>query len=117
MDKIAIILRKIPYGEISAAEAVRHALAGVANGFNIQMILVDGGILLAKKGQEETNTGFTNLGNTLKDCLTAGAAVYADKHSITEHQIELSEIMEGVQLVNGNELADIITEAKQTLIF
>lgn len=117
MDTVAIILRKMPYGEIHAAEAVRYALGGVASGLTIQMILIDSGILLAKKGQEEAGTDFTNLGNALKDCLAVGVAVYADKHSITEHQIELSEIIEGVKIVNGNELADMITEAKQTMIF
>lgn len=117
MDTIAIILRKMPYGAVNAAEALRHALGGVTNGFNIQMLLVDSGILLAKKGQEDAGTDFTNLGNTLKDCLAAGVDIYVDKHSISEHQIELSEIIDGVKIVNGNEIADLITEAKQTIIF
>ena len=30
MSKIAMILRKAPYGDINAAEAVRHAMGGAS---------------------------------------------------------------------------------------
>lgn len=117
MEKIVIILRKMPYGEINAAEAVRHALGGASNGANINLILVDSGILLAKKQQDETWTDFTNLGNVVKDCREAGVNIYADRHSLAEYRIELSGIIDGVNVVNGTEIADMTAEAKQTMIF
>lgn len=117
MGRIAMILRKPPYGDINAAEAVRHALGGVSDDLSVDLVLVDGGVLLAKKGQDETGTGFTNLGNTLKDCIDMGVAVYADKSSIKTQNFEIEDVIDGVRIINGSEIAGIVSEAKTTMIF
>ena len=44
MSKIAMILRRAPYGDINAAEAVRHALGAVSDDIEVSLILVDGGV-------------------------------------------------------------------------
>lgn len=46
MSKIAMILRRSPYGDINAAEAVRHAMGGAADELAVSLVLVDGGVLL-----------------------------------------------------------------------
>ena len=117
MSKIAMVLRKAPYGDINAAEAVRHAMGGVTNELGVDLILVDSGVLLAKKGQDDTGTGFTNLEGVLKDCIDMGVKVYADKASIRASHLEASDIVEGLNIVNGAEIAEIVKEAKTTMIF
>jgi sulfur relay (sulfurtransferase) DsrF/TusC family protein len=117
MSKIAMILRRSPYGDINAAEAVRHAMGGVADEIKIALILVDSGVLLAKKGQDDIETGFTNLEGALKDCIDMGVEVYADKISVREQHLEPSDIVDGVNVINGVEIAEIIKEAKTTMIF
>jgi sulfur relay (sulfurtransferase) DsrF/TusC family protein len=117
MGKIAIILKRSPYGDINAAEAVRHALGGVAGELNIDLILVDGGVLLAKKGQNDTGTGFTNLEGALKDCIDMGVEVYADRASVREQHLEPADIVEGVKIANATQVAELIQEAKTTMIF
>ncbi len=62
MGNVAMILKRSPYGDINAAEAVRHALGAVSFEMSVDLILMDGGVLLAKKGQDDAGTGFTNLG-------------------------------------------------------
>jgi len=117
MGKIAIILRRSPYGDINAAEAVRHALGGVADELGVALILLDGGVLLAKQGQDDTGTGFTNLEGALKDCINMGVDVYADKNSLREQHMDTTNIPEGIKVVNGSEIAEIIKDAKTTMIF
>lgn len=117
MEKIAVILKRAPYGDINAAEAVRHAMGGVADELGIDLILVDGGIMLAKQEQDDTGTGFTNLEVALKDCIDMGVDVYADKLSLREHNMETSDVVEGVKVVNSLEIAKIIKNAKTTMIF
>jgi predicted peroxiredoxin len=117
MAKIAMILRRAPYGDINAAEAVRHAMGGVADELDVDLILVDSGVFLAKKGQEDEGTGFTNLEGVLKDCIDMGVKVYADKSSIRSEHLEMTDIVEGVNIVNGTEIAEIVKEAKTTMIF
>jgi len=51
MENIAMIVRKAPYGDINAAEAVRHALGAAADDIKTSLILLDSGVLLAKKGK------------------------------------------------------------------
>lgn len=115
--KIAIILRKPPYGDINAAEALRHALGAVSDDISTTLIMVDGGVLLAKKAQDVATTGFTNLESILKDCLNMGVSVYADKLSLREQHLETEDIVEGIKLVNSSEIAELIKESDTTMVF
>jgi predicted peroxiredoxin len=117
MAAVAMILKRSPYGDINAAEAVRHALGAVSFEMSVDLILVDGGVLLAKKGQDDTGTGFTNLESTLKDCLEMGVSVYADIVSLKTQRIAAHDLVESVKLVGGKEIAGLVKEAKTTMIF
>ncbi len=117
MGKIAIILRRAPYGDINAAEAVRHAMGGVADELGVDLILVDGGVFLAKKGQDDTGTGFTNLEGSLKDCIDMGVNVYAERASVREQNLEQGDLVDGVRIINAMEMAGLVQEAKTTMIF
>jgi len=117
MGKVAMILRKPPYGDINAAEAVRHALGAVSGDIAVSLILVDGGVQLARKGQDDTNTGFTNLEATLKDCVEMGAEVFADHLSIIEQGIKTEDIVEGVKVANESDIAALIKQADSTMIY
>lgn len=117
MGNIAMILKRSPYGDINAAEAVRHALGAASFEMSVDLILVDGGVLLAKKGQDDTGTGFTNLEGTLKDCLEMGVSVYADVASLKAQRVASNDLVENVKLVGGKEIAGLVKEAKTTMIF
>ena len=117
MGNITMILRRAPYGDINAAEAVRHALGGVADELHVDLILVDGGVLLARKDQDGAGTGFTNLGAVLKDCIDMGVEVYADKASVREQHVESADMVDGVRLASAAEIAILLQEAKTTMIF
>jgi predicted peroxiredoxin len=112
-----MILRKPPYGDINAAEAVRHALGAASGEWKVSLILVDGGVLLAKKGQDDTGTGFTNLETTLKDCVDMGVDVYADSLSLVEHSVKQEELSAGVQIKNESDIASIVKTADKTMLF
>ncbi|MFZ6017477.1 MAG: DsrE family protein [Nitrospirota bacterium] len=116
MSKVAMILRKPPYGDINAAEAVRYAMGGVDE-LKVILVMVDGGVLLVRKGQDESGTGFTNLETALKDCIDMGVEVYADKLSLKEQHIDTEELIESVRLANSAEIAEMVKEAKTTMIF
>jgi sulfur relay (sulfurtransferase) DsrF/TusC family protein len=117
MGKIAMILRKPPYGDINAAEAVRHALGAVSGDIAVSLVLVDGGVQLARKGQDETGTGFTNLEATLKDCVEMGVEVFADNRSLIEHDLKKEDIVEGVKAVDESDIAVMLKTTDTTVIF
>ncbi|HXX58596.1 MAG TPA: DsrE family protein [Thermodesulfovibrionales bacterium] len=117
MAKVAMILKRSPYGDMNAAEAVRHAMGGVSGELEVDLILVDGGVLLAKKDQDDTGTGFTNLEGALKDCIELGVEVYADKASVREQQLEPEDMVDKVKIANAMQIAELIQGARTTLIF
>jgi tRNA 2-thiouridine synthesizing protein D len=117
MGRIAIILKRSPYGDINAAEAVRHALGAASFEINVDLILMDGGVLLAKKGQDDSGTGFTNLEGALKDCLDMGVGVYADALSMKAQHVNPQDMVDGIKAATGSEIAGLIKEAKTTMIF
>jgi tRNA 2-thiouridine synthesizing protein D len=117
MSNIAMILKRSPYGDINAAEAVRHALGAMTFEMSVDLILVDGGVLLAKKGQDDTGTGFTNLESTLKDCLEMGVTVYADVASLKAQRVASNDVVENIKLVGVKEIAVLLKDAKATMIF
>jgi predicted peroxiredoxin len=117
MGNVAMILKRSPYGDINAAEAVRHALGAVSFEMSVDLILVDGGVLLAKKGQDDKGTGFTNLEGALKDCIDMGVSVYADVASLRGKGIVANDIVENVKLVGAKEIAGLMKDAQSTMIF
>lgn len=117
MGNIAMILKRSPYGDMNAAEAVRHALGAASFEMGVDLLLVGGGVLLAKKGQDDTGTGFTNLEDTLKDCLEMGVSVYADAASLKAWSVMPNDLVENVKLLGTKEIAGLMKEAKTTMIF
>lgn len=117
MGKVTMILRKSPYGDINAAEAIRHAIGGISDEMNINLILVASGVLLAKKGQDITSTRYTNLEGSLKVCIDMGVEVYADRFSVREQYLEPSDIVDGVKIIDEPEIVELIKEAQTTMIF
>jgi len=117
MGNVAMILKRSPYGDINAAEAVRHALGAASFEMSVDLILVEGGVLLAKKGQDDTGTGFTNLEGTLKDCLEMGVAVYADDASLKARRVASNDLVASVKIVGSKEIAGLLKEATTTMIF
>lgn len=117
MKKLAILLTKAPYGEINAAEAVRHALGAAAEELEVSLVLADRGVLLGRRGQDEGNTGFTNLGEALSDCLDMDIGVYAEKDSLERANLGAGDLIERIMVVGTKEVSELIGRADQTIIY
>ncbi|MCL5063112.1 MAG: DsrE family protein [Nitrospiraceae bacterium] len=117
MGSIGIILRRPPYGTVDAPEAIRHALGGIIEDMAVKLILVDGGVNAAKKGQDTSNTEYSSIESGIRDCIDMGADVYADKTSIKDEHLENDDIIDGVIIANSSEIAEIINESDTTMIF
>ncbi len=116
MDNLLVILRKPPYGEISAAEAVRHA--GGASGFDFKakLYLIDGGVFSAKKDQYPGNSGFTGIGESL-ELLSDEMEIYACQHSLEEYGLNEEDLIEGVKLDNGSVLKQALKNSQSVMIY
>ena len=117
MGSISIILRRPPYGTVDASEAIRHALGGATEDMEVKLLLVDGGVHVARKGQDVSQTKYLNAGDGIQDCLDMGVAVYADEASLQREQIGSDCIINGVAIANGPVIADLIGKTDTTLVF
>jgi len=117
MGSISIILRRPPYGTVDASEALRHALGGVTDDMEVKLLLVDGGVHTARKGQDVSQTQYLNAGDGIQDCIDMGVAVYADEASLKREQVGNDCLIEGVRISNGAEIADAIAKTDTTMIF
>ncbi|MBI5140858.1 MAG: DsrE family protein [Nitrospirae bacterium] len=116
MKTIAMIVRKPPYGDINAAEAVRHAMGAASDEIGVNLILLDGGVFLARKGQQDTD-GFMNLENAIGDAVELGVNVYADSESLAKRHVAPDCVASGVKITGWPEIAALIGQAGQTMIF
>jgi len=117
MEGIAMVLRKPPYGDINAAEAVRHALGAFNNEEKVSLIMVDGGVLLARKGQDNGDTGFTNLEGVLMAIIDMGVEVFAENLSLIEHNVKQEDMVDGVTVVDIDDISVLLKKADATMIF
>jgi sulfur relay (sulfurtransferase) DsrF/TusC family protein len=114
MDTVTIISRKPPYGLINAAEAVRHTL-GAGDDFRAILLLIDGGIYLAKKAQDMGETGFSNLEESLG--LVEDIEILVDKDSMISRGLKEEDFIEGVKVIGKDDIRNIIKKSHSTMIF
>jgi predicted peroxiredoxin len=117
MQPVSIILRKPPYGTIDAPEAIRHALGAVTEEIPVNLILTDGGVHAARKGQDIGTTGYLSAEEGIRDCLDMGAAVYVDRQSMEAAGIAASDLVDGVTIATQSEIAAAMRGSKTTMIF
>ncbi|MEJ2696017.1 MAG: DsrE family protein [Candidatus Sulfobium sp.] len=117
MGGIGIVLRRSPYGSVEAAEAIRHALGGIGEGFDVNLMLMDGGVEAARKNQDISDTEYLSVEEGIRDCLDMGVAVYAEKISLAMAGLSPDSAVEGVAAVDESEIAGMIKESDTTMIF
>jgi len=115
--KLAIMLTRPPYGDMQAAEAVRYASVAVSGDAEPVLVLTDGGVLLARKGQSTTGTGYANLMEHLAGIMDMGCRVIADRSSMEALGMETSDLIEGVEPVHGYDISEIARESDRLMIF
>lgn len=117
MARVAMILRRSPYGDVAAAEAVRHALGAASQDLDVDLILMGSGVQLARAGQDDAGTGFTNLGSALEECIELGVAVRADAASLAAQGVGEADLLKGVVPAGAAAIAGLLKQARWTMIF
>ncbi|HXQ91632.1 MAG TPA: DsrE family protein [Nitrososphaerales archaeon] len=119
MKSLAIIISKPPFGMIHAAEAIRLANGAVTYGHDVSIILVNDGILVAKRGQKAEDSGWTSLSPLVEKLATSSkrAGVLADIESARQIGLGQGDFVEGVRLVQSNVISSTVIASDRTVIF
>lgn len=122
---LLIIVRHGPYGGFQAAEGLRHANGAMSFGFRPIFILMDDGVYLAKTGQNPGENQWLSLGSVLEDVMARGhsemkdapAEFYVEKESLTKRNLDLENIVEGLELINHQKVSKLMLSNHLQLIF
>jgi predicted peroxiredoxin len=117
MGIISIVLRKSPYGTVDAAEAVRHALGGITEDMETHLVLIDGGVNAARRGQYLASTGYASIEEGIRDCIDMGVTVSVDKESVVVSGMGPQDLVEGVNILSSSEIVGLIQKADTAMIF
>ncbi|HMK44085.1 MAG TPA: DsrE family protein [Dissulfurispiraceae bacterium] len=117
MGSICIILRRPPYGSVDAAEAIRHALGGVTEEMETQLVLVDGGVAAARRGQNTGSSGYASIEDGIKDCIDMGVDVSVDIESLKSAGMEPGDLVDGAKTADKPGIAAIVKDAATVMIF
>ncbi len=122
---VLIVVRHGPYGGFQAAEALRHANGSLSLGFRPIMVLVDDGVYLAQTGQDPGTSEWFSLGGTLEEIIARGlyekkdspAEFYVDSDSLRRRGISPDDMVEGLEPIENEKIADLMTSHRLQMVF
>ena len=122
---ILIIIRHGPYAGFQAAEGLRHVNGALSLRFRPIVVLVDDGVYLAKTGQNQAQSEWLALSETLEEIVARGlyekkdapAEFYVEKDSLSNRGLDAEELVEGLELIDQQGVSDLIATNSLQLIF
>lgn len=117
-NSLTILIRRPPYGQIQAAEAIRHMGGALGDGIQTNVLLVDDGVYLAREGQTPGETGFTPLIDPLAKGLAKGARVYMHIPSAQARGLLNDPApMAGVDCLDDDGLVRVLAESDMVMVY
>ena len=122
---ILMVVRHGPYGGFQAAEALRHANGSLSLGFRPIVVLVDDGVYLARADQDPGQSEWLSLGGTLEEIIARGlyekkdapAEFYVDSDSLRQRGISPEDLVEGLEPITHEKIADLKASHRLQMIF
>jgi sulfur relay (sulfurtransferase) DsrF/TusC family protein len=122
---ILIMIRRGPYGGFQAAEGLRHANGAISLGFRPIVVLVDDGVYLAKTAQDPGQSPWLSLEGTLEEIIARGlyekkdtpAEFYVEKESLAARGLDLENLVEELEPVDGRNVSELLAANSLQLIF
>ena len=97
--------------------AILQANTALARGMNVSFVLVDDGVLMAKKGQKPDKIGLPNNLKEIADFIDLGGRLIVIKESLKERGVAESELVDGVELMKFTNLNNLIEQHQISLTF
>ncbi len=97
--------------------AILQANTALARGMNVSFVLVDDGVLMAKKGQKPDKIGLPNNLKEIADFIDLGGRLIVIKESLKERGVAESELVDGVELMEFAQLNNLIERHQISLTF
>ncbi len=119
-DKILIVMTSGPDTPRRCATPFFFATLAAAMDYEVTMFFTIDGSLLLKKGMAETvyaKAGGKPVSEFLREALAAGVKMTVCTASTELHDLDPSDLIDGVTMVGGASMWQMAEEAKSTLTF
>jgi uncharacterized protein len=119
-DKVMIIMTSGPDTPRRCATPFFFASLAAAMEYEVTMFFTIDGTLLLKKGLAETvfpKAGGKPVGDFIQDALDAGVEFLACSASTELHDLQPSDLIDGVKMVGGASMWQIAEDCKTVLTF
>ena len=118
MDRVAILMRKPPYGSVYTAEGFRTIMGLAVFELDISAVFVDDGVYALLKDQNPLKLDMKPLGDGFP--MLADFDVekfYVHDESLAERGLSTDDLVMDVEIVNSAQIAQILETASKVLPF
>jgi tRNA 2-thiouridine synthesizing protein C len=118
MNKVAVLLRKAPYGSVYTAEAFRTIMGIAVFEMDICVVFMDDGVYAIVKNQNPARLEMKALGDgfpMLKDFNVTKFVVHAE--SLSERGLSKDDLVLDVELANSAQISEILNTYGKVLPF
>ena len=117
-NSLCILIRRPPYGQIHAAEAIRHLNGALVEGLQTSAVLIDDGVYVARDGQDTGTTGWTAPSPFLTEAVAKGARVFAHAPSAQARGLlRDGHFVVGVELVDDDGLGRLLAASDSVMVY
>ncbi len=108
IESVCLVIRHPPYGREDAYAGLRTMLVSNKQGLRTTVVLLDAGVLNLVSGQRAGSIEMPANEDVLYEILDLGGRLVTDQGSLDAHGLTLKDIVMGVEVMDGPELAELI---------
>ncbi len=118
MSKVAVLMRKAPYGTVYTAEGLRTLMGIAVFEMEISVIFMDDGVYALVAGQAPGKLDMKPLGDAFPMLSEFGVTdFYVHDESLQERGLAVEDLVLDVTVVDGTQVAQILESAGKVLPF
>jgi tRNA 2-thiouridine synthesizing protein C len=118
VNKVAVVLRKAPYGSVYTAEGFRTLMGVAVFEMDISVVFVDDGVYALLKGQDPDKLEMKPLGEAFPMLTEFDVhEFYVHDESLRERGLTPDDLLMDVKVVDGAQIAQILETAGKVLPF
>lgn len=118
MNKVAVLMRKAPYGSVYTAEGFRTIMGIAVFEMDIDVVFVDDGVYALVKGQNPEKLDMKPLGDGFPTLGEFGVTrFYVHDQSLAERGLTPNDLVVDAQVTSGAQIAQVLEAAGKVLPF
>jgi predicted peroxiredoxin len=118
MVKVVIEISHSPFGHENTFAGLYTATASLSKGMDVLVILGNDGVFTGLKGQDDPlkNINLPPTEDQIEDIIELDGRVIADREALSSRGISKDELIEGIEILNTQEIYDIILDHGEKVV-